>query len=213
MSARNPVAEEGEFVELPTGIFTADGIWFHTSESYLREFAGPIIDRIGIATLLSQAGSWMRSADTAGSFCLVILLLITSPAMAALASVVLYLMWNALVPALVFPSFIRFFSLLSAAWIHGLIYVLILSWLGAGGMISSVIVGLIGFVLLRWGIVRNLIDRIPAMKNKSGRMLPIADRILRSLMVRYAISFRITLPSTEEFERRILEIWNRERAR
>ncbi len=209
MGADNSDVGYGDFVELPTGIFTADGIWFHTSESFLREFAGPVIERVGIGRLFSQAGIWMRSADTACAFCLVFLLLAASPAQAVLASIALYFLWKAIVPVLVFPLVIRFFSFLSAAWVQGLLYILILSWLGAGGMIASVVVGLVGFVLLRWGIVRALIDRIPAGGGGSDRRLPIADRVLKSLLVRYAISFRITLPSTKEFERRILEIWER----
>lgn len=203
------VSESDAWVELPTGIFTADGVWYHTTEEELREFADAVIERVGIASLLSRAGSWFRSADAFSTIALAVLLLIMPPFPAALFTLALYLLWDAFSPQFVFIPLVRLLSVLSIAGVQGVLYVLVVSWLGAGDQIISAIVGLIGFVLFRWGIIRKLISPVSDKLAGSAESLPKQDRILRTLILRHAIAMRLTLPSTEAYENRIIEIWQR----
>jgi len=201
--------ETAGFVELPTGIFTADGIWFHTTEAALREFADEVVERVGVGRLVLDAGTWLRSADAAGAVALALLLLALSAPVALMATLLIYLFWDSFAPAFVFISVIRLFKVFSAAAFQGVLYVVVISWLGMGGEYLAVVVGLAGFILLRWGLMRKAVGMLSRSKAAVETNLPPQDRILRTLVLRYAVSMRITVPSTQEFERRILEIWQR----
>jgi hypothetical protein len=199
--------EAAGWVELPTGIFTADGIWFHTTESALREFAEPVVEDVGLGPLLIGAGTWYRSADTAAAIALAVLLLLVPAPLALLLTVVLYLLWSAQAPTFVFIPLVRLFSTLSKAGIQGVLYVVVVSWLGMGGEYVGVAIGLAGFVLLRWGLARKALTRDRGLEPMSGTQLPRQDRILRNLVLRHAFRLHVTLPSTAAYENRIIEIW------
>lgn len=209
MNMKNKSSGQAEYVELPTGLFTAGGLWFHTTEASLREFAGPVIDRVGIEALLSQSGIWYRSADPATAFFFLVMLVLVPPLQAASLAVIFYLIWDALLSQFVFPSVIRFTGRLSSPFIQGLAYLVVLSRLGTLGHPYAVLAGLVGFVLIRWGVIRSIAGRISRRFGGSKNAIPRTDRILRSLIIQYALSLGITLPSTESYERRVLEIWNR----
>ena len=41
---RDSGAEAPTFVDMPNGIFTASGVWFHVREADLQEWAGPVLE-------------------------------------------------------------------------------------------------------------------------------------------------------------------------
>lgn len=209
MKKSTSLKESAGWAELPTGIFTADGIWFHTTEAALREFAEEVVEKIGVGPLVMQAGIWLRSADAAGALALAILLLVTTPLIAVLVSLLLYVLWEILSPTFVIVPVVRLFSVLSSAAFQGLLFVVVISWLGMNGHTTGAVVGLLAFILLRWGIVRKIVSKSVIEQIRTKQKLPDQDRILRSLVVRHAIALRISLPATESYEKRILEIWNR----
>ena len=200
--------ESAGWVELPAGIFTADGVWFHTSESALREFAGEVVERIGMGNLLMTAGAWLRSADTIGALSLVFFLLVVHPVVAVLLAFAIYVTWDALSPSFAFIPLVRAVRALSGAALQGVLFVAVLSWLGMNDQLLGAILGLIGFVLLRWGVARSAVTRLED-RYAGGDMIPKADRVLRGLLIRYALAMGITLPPTAVLEGQILEIWRR----
>lgn len=209
MKKRARLKDDDSWVELPTGIFTTDGIWFHTSEAALNEYAGEVIESVGVGRLLAQAGSWLKSAEAAAVLSLAISLLLVSPLSAVLITLVVFVGWEAFGPAVVFVPIVRLFSVLSTASFQGILYVLIMSWLASGGQLIAAGVGLSGFILFRWGIIRKVLEPLVERLSGTTQGAPGSDRVLRSLIIRYAISMRVTLSSTESFEKRIIEIWQR----
>jgi hypothetical protein len=193
---------------LPAGIFTADGVWFHTSESALREFAGEVIEQIGMGKLLMTAGAWLRSADTVGALSLALFLLIMHPVVAVLLAFAIYITWDVLSPSFAFILLVRAVRALSGAAFQGVLFVIVLSWLGMNDQVLGAILGLVCFVLLRWGLARNAVSRLEE-RYAGGDMIPKADRVLRGLLIRHALALGITLPPTAVLEERILEIWSR----
>ena len=209
MRKRAKLHDDESWVELPTGIFTTDGIWFHTSEDALKEFARDVVQKVGVGKLLAQAGSWLKSAEAAAVLSLVIFLLLVSPLLAILITLVIFVGWEAFGATFVFVPVIRVFSVLSTASFQGVLYVLSLSWLASGDQFLAAGVGLTGFILFRWGIVRKALKPLVERLSGSLQSVPKPDRVLHSLIVRYAISMRVTISSTESFEQRIIEIWQR----
>lgn len=194
------------FVELPSGIFTSAGIWFHTSENLLREFANEVIDRVGIDKILKEAAVWAKSPETVCSVSLIGLLFVTDPASAVALALVIYVLWFVWTPLLVLPGFTTAISFFSSSLLQGALFIVGLSLLGRDGQLLAVGAGLSGFILIRWGVLRRL---VAGLSRERQGVLPREDRILRSLLVRYAVSMGITLTSLEPFENRIREIWLR----
>src|SRR5690606_26205907 len=100
---KRPAASDATFVETPAGLFTAGGVWFHTSEASLRAYAKSVLQRVPLPELLAQAQVWLRSAQTLALWVLPFVLLAVPPLPAALGALVLYVAWRALSPAFASP--------------------------------------------------------------------------------------------------------------
>lgn len=201
-----------DFVELPNGIFTADGVWFHTSESLLEEFAPGVLERCPLRQLLADATTWLNLPVTATAWLLPLYLLMTEPAVAGLAGLLTWTFVSVLAPFVVFPSIIRPVRLLSHPIGQGFFYVATLSYFAAAGEFAAAGVGIAGFILLRWGLVDRVLLPVVRLLPAPGPELPRSDQVLRNLVVRNAMRFGVDMPEIDRMERRILQIWNRRRS-
>jgi len=198
-----------DFVELPNGIFTAEGVWFHTSKSLLEEFAPGVLEVRPLRALLSDATIWLNLPVTATAWLLPMYLLVNEPAFAGLAALITWIFLSVLAPFVVFPSLVRVVRLLSYPIGQGLFYVIMLSYFAAGNEFGAVGTGIAGFVLLRWGLVDRLLLPLVRRLPTPGPDLPRSDQVLRNLVVRNAMRFGVDVPEINRMEQRILEIWNR----
>ena len=196
-----------EFVELPTGILTSSGIWFHTSEAALRDFGGKIIDIIGVEKLLDQAIVWAKSADGIGALVFIASLNFIGPAPAVLLGLAAHYTWYTFLPVIVAPSMTSLIRVLNAVTFQGIVFIVVLSLMASTGDFLATGIGLVWFMLLRWGLVSTGILAVSNFIGKPG--LPKPDSVLRSIIIRHALARNITLASTESFENRIREIWQR----
>lgn len=201
-----------DFVELPVGIFTADGVWFHTNEEMIEQFAGGVLERRPLRQLLADATVWLNLPVTATAWLLPIYLFVGGPSVAALAALITWIFLALLAPFVVLPSLVRGVRLLSHPIGQGFFYVITLSYFAAGDEFGAVGVGIAGFILLRWGLIDRLLLPVVRMLPAPGPDLPRPDHVLRNLIVRNALRFGVELPELDRMERRILEIWNRRRS-
>ena len=207
MFNRRETRSDNVFVELPTGIFTASGVWFHTSEASLREFALEVVELIGLEKLLDDAIVWTRSSDAVAALTFIASLEALGPVAAVLIGLLSFYFWYTFIPVLVSPMFTPVMRVLGSVAFQGLVYIVVLSLIANAGNPIASIVGLGWFLSLRWGLIAK---GVVALSKKIGEAeLPKPDAVLRSLIIRYAIGRKITLASTESFENRIHEIWQR----
>jgi hypothetical protein len=199
------------FVELPTGIFSTDGLWFHTSLADLTEFAAPVLERVPLEKLLRDAAAWVRSPGTFALWAALIALFLRSVPVATLAGVVGFAGWTVLSPGLVFRPMVRLFALLQFPLLVGGAYIAVLSWMAPGAEYTAVAFGLLWFVLIRWGILEKLLDPVlrPVLERIYG--LPVPDQVLRGLIIRHALAHRLSIGDLDDMERRMLEIGHRHR--
>ncbi len=204
-------SERPSFVDLPNGIFTLDGVWFHTRIQDLEAFAGPVLEKVSLKQLLRDAGSWFRSPMAVSLWAMLAALMFKSLGVAIVAGVTAFVGWTMLSPGIVFRPLVAAHRILGHPMAVGVAYVLGLSWLSSGGDIAPVVVGLVWFVGLRWGILARMLD--PVLEPLLDRMyrLQSPDQILRSLIIRHALAHRISIGDLDEMERRMLEIANRHR--
>ncbi len=204
-----PTREVPAYVDTPGGIIAADGMRFHTTERLLREYAGPVLDAVGLPTLVRRAGVWLRTPQTLAVILLPFLLLVVDWWWAAALTFVVYALWTVGAPGVVVPSLARVARILEHPVLQGLLYVGVLSALAAAGRYGAVWTGVAGFVALRLGLVEALLRPIlrPALRHLYP--LPPADQALRSLIIRAALRRGVTLPEVEPIEASVREFWQR----
>ena len=204
-------SERPSFVDLPNGIFTLDGVWFHTRLQDLETFAGPVLDKVPLKRLLRDAGGWLKSPMAVSLWAMLAALMFKSLGVAFAAGLTAFVGWTLLSPGLVFRPLVAVHRLFGHPLVVGMAYVLGLSWLSSGGDIASVVVGLVWFVGLRWGLLSRVLE--PALEPILNRMYKLqpSDQILRSLIIRHALAHRISIGDLDDMERRMLEIANRHR--
>ena len=66
------------------------------------------------------------------------------------------------------------------------------------------IVGLVGFVLLRWQLLRLLLERPLAGLLRRLYPLGVNDQMLRAVLLKSALRHGISLPAIEEMEDRLI---------
>ncbi|NNE69909.1 MAG: hypothetical protein HKN29_06040 [Rhodothermales bacterium] len=199
------------FVDLPNGIFTLQGVWFHTRVEDLRQFCGDLLKHVSLEKLLADAAAWLRSPATFALWVFLLGVMLRSPVTAVVAGVTGYIGWGVLSPGLVLRPLVALARVLQHPIVVGAAYVLGLSWLSSGGQTVGVVAGLLWFILVRWGVVEKILS--PAVSHLRKRLyrLPAPDQILRGLIIRHALAHRVSVGDLDAMERRILEIANRHR--
>lgn len=199
------------YVDTPYGILTAAGYWYHVTEQGLRDYAGEVFEHVSLGRLLRWADVWVGSATTVVLWVLPLLLWGLPEGWAVVCAVALYLGWAVASPALPGIIAVRVVSALDHVLAQALYYVTAMSALAAAEQYMAVATGLSGFVLLRWGVVRWVFEYGLQPLRRVLYPLPVADQVLRGLIVRVALKYRLSLPQVDAITQDILENWGSHR--
>ena len=197
------------YVDTPAGILAADGTRYHTTEPLLREYAGDVIDAVGLDVLVRWAGVWMRSPQTLAVLVLPSLLAVAPWWIALTLALALYTSWSTAAPGLALPGLAPVAAILEHPVLQGLIYVGALSAFAAAGDFVAVWTGVAGFVALRLGLVEAVVRQALAGVLEALYPLPPADQTLRAFIIREAIQRGVSLPGVDEMERRVRTFWRK----
>lgn len=200
-------SDASTYVNTPYGMVSADGRWYHIPEGAVREYAGPVLDYVSLDTLVGWADAWIASPRTVTLWGLPVLLGVLPPGWAVGAALALYGGWMVLSPALPWIGGVRLVSGLSHVGLQALYYALTLSILAGLGQLAAMGVGLVGFVLLRWNIVDRMGGVVRQWVHPRLYPLPVADQVLRALIVRAALKHRVQVSQVEALTTAILENW------
>ncbi len=195
------------YVDTPYGMMTAAGRWYHIPEADVREYAGAVLDHVSLEKLLEWADAWIDSPRILTLWVLPLLLWGLPVRWAAGAAVVLYVGWALLSPALPIIGAVRVAAGLRHVIVQGLYYVLTMSVLAANEQYAAVGVGLAAFILFRWGIVEWAFRWGLRALRRMIYPLPVTDQVLRGLIVRAALKYRVSVPHVDALTSDILENW------
>lgn len=196
------------YVSTPRGIFTRSGLQFHTTEPLLQEFAGEVLKEVPLSTLISQTEMWLRSPTILGLVVLpLLLLLIPIPILVALLTLAVYFTWEVVGPGFSGPRMAKLAKMADNVFFQFVLYAVCLGilsvvWQAAEG----VIYGLAGFVLFRWNIISRMLHPLYEGVRRSMYSLPVADHVLRLMIIRTAMGRRIPLDPINEMEQRVLKM-------
>ena len=211
MNASNASNAGPTFVDTPYGIFTEAGVWFHTTEADLRAYAAPVLEHVPMDKLLRWAGAWMRLPRILTLWALPVLLLFIPAGYAVLSALLLYGALKIVSPSAVSTWVARALPTLNRAPLQGGGYVFALSVLAARDAFVAVAIGLLWFVLLRWGVVERVID--PLLKPVLHRIysLSVSDQVLRAFVIRVALNQKLSVPHVDVMEREMFARWQSKR--
>jgi hypothetical protein len=206
-----PGAEEATFVSTPYGLFTEQGIWFHVPEEELRDYAGDVVDAVGLEQLVAWASTWLHSPRTLALWLLPALLWVLPTTVAAIATVGIHALWRVVGPSVVSEWAATAFGWLENVLAQAFYYTLLLSALAAAGQETATIVALVGFVALRFRAVDKAVELLSGPIVRSMYALPLPDQILRAFLIRVALNRRLPIPQIDDMAHDMMERWNDDR--
>jgi len=195
------------YVDTPYGMVTAEGRWYHIPEATLREYAGAVLNHVALDDLIRWADVWVDSPRTVTLWALPVLLWALPNGWAVGAALGLYVAWTLLSPALPSIGAVRVAQFLTNVFVQGGYYVLTLSALAASGHRPAMWVGLGAFVLFRWGVIDWGSRAVLQSLLRRLYPLPVTDQVLRGLIVRAALRYRVSVPQVDALTADILENW------
>ena len=193
------------YIDTPYGLLTEGGRWYHVTEQEVEEYAGTVLDHVPLGQLLRWADTWIDSARTAVVWALPLLLWGVSVEWAVGGALTLFVAWALLSPALPSLLAVRAVSVLDHVLAQALYYVTTMSAFAAAEMYGALGVGLLGFVLLRWGVLGWAFGYVVRPLRRSIYPLPVSDQVLRGLIVRVALKHRLSLPQVDDITEDILD--------
>jgi hypothetical protein len=209
MGTSNIRTADSVFVETPQGIFTASGVWFATTRDALETYASEVLAYEPIEQLIERAGVWLRSPETLAVWLLPLIMLSIPPWPAALSVITGYIAWKTLGPSAVSRAVERVFSIMDRVWLQGAYYVGILSYFAAINQFALVWTGLVGFIVIRWGLLSRIVQPLVLLMQGSLYDMPVPDQVLRAFIIRAAMAHRVSLPQLDRMERQISDTFRR----
>ena len=195
------------YVDTPYGMVTGEGRWYHISEEEAKGYAGEVLEHVSLDSLIQWADVWIDSPRILSLWLLPVFLWTLPSVWAVVGTILVYVGWGLASPA--FPSIggARIASGLSNVLVQGGYYVVVLSLFSVNDQFEAVGIGLGGFILFRWGVVDWAARSLFKIVRRKLYPLPITDQVLRGLMVRAALKYRVSVPQVDDITRDILENW------
>lgn len=185
-------------LETPFSTVTSGGHWFHATRDTVERYVPGLLKKHSFESLVTKAVTWIDSADSIAMLLFFALAFTTNAWVAAIAAFVFHYWWYHNKSAFVNRSLTPVFSLLNKDFIQLIVAAVALSFMGITGMYAAVTIGIIYFFLFKVGLLRRLWDRLDNSAEK--KKLPLNDRVLKMILVRYAIAENMPPKEVEKWD-------------
>ena len=221
MSNKFAAAGKWQMMELPDGITTSEGNWYHITTQQIEKYVPGLLKKRPLEWIIKEADAWSKSADGLSLFLFFILAYLSvAPWLASLISIGFFLFWFVNTSAFVMLAaspIVRlvtndgFVYLLSATLLIGMTFTELLSGLGLAVNFEAVWFGLALFFLFKVGLLRLLVKFIQSKSSKKGVEMP--DRILNMLLIRYGMKTGTLTKSVKQMENDLIDLANYHKTR
>lgn len=206
-----------EMLELPDGITTTSGNWYHITREGIEEYVPGLLKKQPLERIIKEADAWVRSSDGVALMLFFILAYFSvKPLVAAIISLAFYFFWyfnpSFFVSATAAPiaktlNSDGFVYTVSAIFLIGISLKDIVSGIGLDIEFSALWYGILLFFLYKVGLLRLAIQYV-RMKFFGHPEIPKEDRILNMLLIRYGMKFGILTGKVEQMEKDLIHIVN-----
>lgn len=189
--------------ESPVSTISSAGHWFFATRKTVEEYVPGILEKYSFESLIRKSIVWINSADSLAMFLYFALVYLINPWIAAAIALIFHVWWYFNKSAFVSISFTPVLTLLNHEFVQLLVAGILLSLMGINGMYLALGLGIIFFFLFKVGLLRRLWDRLN--KKQSGDKLPLNDRVLKMVLVRYSIKENIAPHEVQQLEDHVQE--------
>ena len=200
---------DSHYIETPRGIFTSAGNWFHITSEALERYAPGIMEKHSLEKLVKKSEVWIRSADNIGIIIFMSLLYFQDLYLALLITFFFVPLWHINKSTVVSLLLTGILTVIDKEIIVVLVSMVVLSWMGIGEQYLSVFVGIIVFCILKFGWFRFFIEWLYG-KLFAGTLL-LNDRVLKMMILKYAIKENIPVKEVDAMEKEILSLISRQK--
>lgn len=197
----------GTYVSTPNGLVSRKGHWYHIREEDLRAYADEVLNHVSVEQLIRYADAWIGSPRTLALWSLPVLLWVLPAAWAIATTLGIHVVWALFSPAASTLFGAWLVSGLENVFVQGGYYVLALSIFAGMEQFGAVGIGLVAFALFRWGVLGWIVQAVVRPVRQWMYPLPVADQVLRGLIVRAALKYRESVPQVDALTEDILENW------
>ena len=190
-------------LESPVSTISSSGHWFFATRDTVEEYVPGLLKKVDFETLIRKSITWIDSADSLGMILFFILAYLVNPWLAAGLTLLFHGWWyfnkSAFVSIGATPL-LRFFNF---EIVQLLVAGVVLSLMGMNGMYLALGFGILFFFLFKIGLMRRLWDKVD--KKRSGDRLPLNDRVLKMLLVKYSIKENMAPGDVQKLEQHVQE--------
>lgn len=188
-------------LETQVSTVTSGGHWFHATRDTIKEYVPGLLDKYRFEELIKKAVVWIDSADSLSLIIYFGLAFLINPWIVAVMALLFHTFWYHKKSAFVNIVMTPFLKFLNMDFFQLLLAALVLSYMGMTGMYTAVVLGIIFFFLFKVGLLRRLWDRLQDPKSKDK--LPLNDRVLKMVLIRYSIYQNIPPKEVQKLDKHV----------
>ncbi|MFO7845502.1 MAG: hypothetical protein R6V27_03000 [Balneolaceae bacterium] len=190
-------------LESPVSTITSAGHWFFATRKTIEEYVPGILDKYSFETLIHKSVAWIDSADSLGMILYFALAFWVNPWLAAGITLLFHIGWYFNKSAFVTVSFTPVLRVINHEFFQLLLAGILLSLMGMRGMYLALGFGILFFFLFKIGLMRRLWDKLDERNMTDS--LPLNDRVLKMLLIRYSIREDIAPGEVQRLEDHVQE--------
>lgn len=190
-------------LESPVSTISSAGHWFFATRKTVEEYIPGILRKHSFEELIRKSILWIDSSDSLAMLLYFALAFVISPWIAATITIVFHFWWYFNKSAFVSLSALPILKFLHHEFIQLLVAGVLLSLMGIRGMYLALFFGVIFFFLFKIGLLRRFWDRFD--KKNVKEKLPLNDRVLKMILVRYSMKENIAPEEVQRLENHVQE--------
>ncbi|MEX0721136.1 MAG: hypothetical protein WD059_10740 [Balneolaceae bacterium] len=206
MEDKKPGKYKWQMLELPDGITTSDGNWYHITTKGVKDYLPGLLNKYPLDKIIREADAWLKSADVLSLMLFYVLALLSINAyLSALISIAFFMFWYFNTSALVMASLGSLIRILqSDAFVYTISAIVLIyfsfndleaMWVGAGLLF-----------LFKVGLLRLGLKYVVTVKPGIKTQMP--DRVLNMLLIRYGMKEGVLTGSVKEMEEEFIKVVN-----
>ncbi len=188
-------------LESPVSTISSAGHWFFATRKSVEEYVPGILKKHSFESLIHKSILWIDSSDSIAMLLYFALAFVINPWIAAGVTLLFHFWWYFNKSAFVSISALSLLKVLHNEFVQLLAAGVLLSLMGIKGMYLALFFGIIFFFLFKIGLLRRFWDRFDK-KSDPGK-LPLNDRVLKMLLVRYSMKEDIAPQEVQKLEKHV----------
>lgn len=212
---------EWQMMELPDGITTSNGNWYHITSDQIEAYTPGLLKQYPLERIVKEADAWVKSADGLSLFLFFVLVYMSvSPLISFLVSIAFFLLWyfNTSVfinltssPIIKMLTNDGFVYTVAGALLIGIAMLDTFKNFGLSVDFEALWYGLVLFFLFKVGLLRLFIKFIQSKMSMPA--VELQDRVLNMILIRYGMKAGILTGKINEMQDRLIEVANYHKTR